>query len=146
MDWDEYYFEHCDTIALKSKDPSTKVGCVIVGEGNGVLSTGFNGFPRGVDDDAARYQNREIKIDLIEHAERNAIYNAARTGIPLKGSRLYVQWLPCHECARAIIQVGIKEVIVGDYETDNLADRWGKSWAVTRLMFAEAGVKLKEQR
>ena len=114
MNWDELFILQASVIAQKSKDPSTKVGCVIVGDGNAVLSMGFNGFPRGINEhDKSRWERPE-KYQWIEHAERNAIYNAARHGINLTGSRLYLNWNPkgiCSDCARALVQVGVKEII-----------------------------------
>jgi len=121
MTWDEYFIRQAMLIAEKSKDPSTKVGCVIVGEDNEILSTGFNGFPRGVEEGkfvklytpiSQRWERPE-KYKWVEHAERNAIYNAARNGIRLKNARAYLNWepVPCSDCARAFIQAGIKEIV-----------------------------------
>ena len=127
MTWDEYFIRQAMLVAEKSKDPSTKVGCVIVGEDNEILSTGFNGFPRGVDEgmhekyigegvkftpNFKRWERPE-KYKWVEHAERNAIYNAARNGIRLKNARAYLNWepIPCSDCARAFIQAGIKEIV-----------------------------------
>ena len=113
MNWDELFIRQADLIAQKSKDPSTKVGCVIVGEGNVVLSMGFNGFARNIEESRSDRWVRPEKYIWVEHAERNAVYNAARHGIKLEGSRLYVNCdlSICADCARAIIQAGIKEVI-----------------------------------
>lgn len=113
MNWDELFIKQAMLIAEKSKDPSTKVGCVIVGEGNVILSLGFNGFPRKVHEQVDGRWVRPEKYIWTEHAERNAIYNAARHGIKLEGSRAYLNWEPnpCSDCTRALIQAGIKEVI-----------------------------------
>jgi dCMP deaminase len=94
-----------------SKDKSSGVGCVVVGRRNTVLSIGFNGFPRGVDDSVPERHYRPIKYQWTEHAERNAIYNAAAIGIPVEGCRLFTQRYPCADCARAIVQAGLAEVI-----------------------------------
>jgi dCMP deaminase len=121
MTWDEYFIRQAMLVAEKSKDPSTKVGCVLVGEDNEILSTGFNGFPRGVEEGkfvklytpiSQRWERPE-KYKWVEHAERNAIYNAARNGIRLKNARAYLNWepIPCSDCARAFIQAGIKEIV-----------------------------------
>ncbi len=126
-DWDTYFIEMAILASTKSKDPSTKVGCVIVSQDHTVLSMGFNGFPRGVaewsDWDALdipgkpkisdRWTKRPEKYQWVEHAERNAVYNAAREGIALKGAKAYLNWAPepCGECARALIQAGIVEII-----------------------------------
>jgi dCMP deaminase len=145
MDWNEYFFNLAEVIKSKSKDPSTKVGCVIVGEDNEIISTGFNGLPIGVAERSDR-QERPIKYLYYEHAERNAIYLGARRGIP-KGSRIYLEWFPCADCARAIIQVGIKEVWIDGrkYNPDipTEADkRWKESIEAARYMFIEAKVKV----
>lgn len=141
--WDKYFLRIVEAVGQKSKDPSTKVGCVIVGEDNQILSTGFNGFPRGVKDRDLRYFNREIKYKYIEHADRNAIYNAARTGIVLKDATMYLPWDPCHACTRAIIQSGIIRVVVANVPvTQDLIDRWGDSWAISSTMLIEADIRL----
>lgn len=113
MNWDELFIKQAELIAQKSKDQSTKVGCVIVGEGNVVLSMGFNGFPRLIDETIPERWVRPEKYVWVEHAERNAIFNAARHGIKLEGARAYMNWepLPCSDCTRALIQAGIKEII-----------------------------------
>ena len=111
MNWDEYYIEGAKWVATKSKDESTKVGCILVSDSNEVLSTGFNGFPRNCNDDVPERHERPLKYDWFEHAERNAVYNAARNGVMLLGSTAYVTHPPCKDCARGLIQAGIKEVI-----------------------------------
>lgn len=128
MDWDELFIRQAMLIAQKSKDPSTKVGCVIVGQDNAILSMGFNGFPRGVqeeiDEQVENYPAwtkvlhperwaRPAKYSWVEHAERNAIYNAARHGIKIAGARAYLNWepQPCADCCRGLIQSGIVEII-----------------------------------
>ena len=110
MNWDELFVKMAHLVSAKSKDPSTKVGCVIVGEGNAVLAVGFNGFPRGVDEtDPARWE-RPVKYDFVAHAEANCVFNAARHGIKLAGATAYLNWepTPCVECTKALIQAGIK--------------------------------------
>lgn len=110
-DWIDYFFNLAKTISKKSKDPSRKIGCVISGPDNEIRSTGYNGFPRNVLELDSRISPRKEKLKWTEHAERNAIYNAARVGIPLKGCKIYIWGLPpCIECTRAIIQSGIVEV------------------------------------
>lgn len=110
--WDEYFMSLCYLVAMRSKDTSTKSGCVIVGPGKEILSTGYNSLPRGMDDSLEERYQRPLKYEFFEHCERNAIYNAARNGVSLLGSTLYVNWLPCMDCARAIIQAGISEVVI----------------------------------
>ena len=98
-------------IACWSKDRSRKVGCVIAGPNNEIRTTGYNGFPRGVNDDVEYRHERPMKYKWTEHAERNAIYNAARNGISISGCTIYVPWYPCMDCARAIVQSGISKLV-----------------------------------
>jgi dCMP deaminase len=158
MNWNEYFFKMIDVIKLKSKDPSTKVGCVITNDENTVISTGFNGFPIGVIDKnindygykrditKERYEDRKMKLMFTEHAERNAIYFASRRGIALEGCKIYITWYPCCECCRAIIQTGIKEIIIDgrNYDEDDKywKERWKESIEVTKIMLKEAGIKI----
>lgn len=113
LSWNELFVLQAALIAQKSKDPSTKVGCIIVNEDNVILSTGFNGFPRGIDENDMSRWKRPEKYYWIEHAERNAIFNAARVGVSLNGARAYLNWepKPCADCTRALIQAGVREVI-----------------------------------
>lgn len=145
-DWEKYFFDICKVVASKSKDPSTKVGAVIVGKDNQILSTGYNGFCRGIKDDINEVPERydkPAKYDFTEHSERNAIYNAARHGIKLDGSKIFVVGLsPCKDCARAIIQCGITEVYAL-IESKETYDRWCTNLNVSNEMFEESGVKLK---
>ena len=146
MNWDELFIMQAAVFAQKSKDPSTKVGCVIVGDDNAVLSMGFNGFPRGINELDKRRWKRPEKYHWVEHAERNAIYNAARNGINLNGARLYLNWEPrgiCADCTRALIQVGIKEVIGPDKPFPGKGA--GKHYSIehAELMLEEAGVRIK---
>ena len=126
-----------------SKDPSRKIGAVAVGSKRQILSTGYNGFPRGIDDNEERLHNRELKYQYVVHAEQNMIYNATYNGISLDGASLYVYGLPiCHECAKGIIQVGIKEVFI---DRKSLLDRpnWYDSYLKSKEMFDEAGIVVK---
>jgi dCMP deaminase len=118
MDWDQYYINMLDAVAVKSKDQSKKVGCIIVGPDNEIRTTGYNNFPRGIKDDIPERHERPAKYLYTEHAERNAIYNAARMGTALLGCRAYISWFPCSPCARALINSGIESIIV-DYRDSN---------------------------
>lgn len=109
INWDTFFMSLVYLVAMKSKDRSTHVGCVVVDDNNTIRSLGYNGFPRGVDDEIEERHDRPAKYLYTEHAERNAVYNA-RTD--LSGCIVYVNFLPCADCARAIIQAGIKEVVV----------------------------------
>lgn len=197
--WDNYFIQMAELIASKSKDPSTKVGCVIVGPDNEIRSTGFNGFPRGVaevglqgvhtptvtskkpgrvkciecnenipvtQDDFDTYMftkqylqvndhfsegevrllddrwERPTKYEYVEHAERNAVYNAARIGTPLAGCRAYLNWepTPCIECTKAFIQSGIAEVI-GPDRPFSLNKDW--KFDVSQTIMAESGLNIR---
>lgn len=199
MNWNSYFIEMAMLVAKKSKDPSTKVGCVIVGPDNEIRSTGFNGFPRGVQEvglqgrhiptviskkpgrvrcvdcdarpevtqeDFDKYLftkeylkvhphfsegevrllddrwSRPEKYEFIEHAERNAVYNAARIGTPLRGCVAYLNWepTPCIECAKAFIQAGIVKVVGPDIPFSSTSDHDWK-FEISCIMLEEAGVE-----
>ena len=139
--WDLRFIELARHISGWSKDPSTKVGCVVVGEDREIRSTGFNGFPRGIDDDAERLADREKKYPLICHAEENAIMHAARIGVSLKDSTAYVTWPPCSRCARSLIQAGIREVVYSSSE--EIPERWIEDFEISTSMLAEANVLVR---
>ena len=140
--WDKRFLDLATHISTWSKDPSTKVGCVVVGEDREIRSTGFNGFPRGIEDDEERLADREQKYPLICHAEENAIMHAARTGISLKGNTAYVTWPPCSRCTRSLIQAGVSEV---GYPADiDIPDRWQDDFATASAMMEEAGVNVRQ--
>ena len=117
--WDEYFMGIAMLAAKRSKDPSTQVGCCIVSQDNIIISTGNNGLPKGCSDDEFPWARvgEETKYPYVVHAELNAVLNA--NGRDLRGSRLYVALFPCNECAKAIIQSGVKEVV---YLSDKYAD------------------------
>jgi len=145
MDWDTYFINMAQLVSLKSKDTSTKVGCVIVGPENQILSTGFNGFPRGVIEDETQplRWERPTKYMFCEHSERNAVFNAARHGIPLRGAIAYLNWIPipCPDCARCFIQSGITTIIGPDRPFAGKGD-WSSIQSVSLPMLNEAGIKL----
>ena len=140
--WDKRFLELAKHISLWSKDPSTKVGCVVVGEDREIRSTGFNGFPRGIEDDDGRLSDRARKYPLICHAEENAIMHAARVGVSLKGNTAYVTWPPCSRCTRSLIQAGIEEVVFPK-ELD-IPDRWQEDFAIAMSMMSEAKVSVRQ--
>ncbi len=118
MNWDEYFINMLDSIAVKSNDPNTKCAAIIIGQNNNIISTGYNGFPRGANDhDKAKWQKPE-KYFWVEHAERNAIYNAALNGTKLESTILYASHFPCIDCARGIVNSGIIRVIVSNKNLD----------------------------
>ena len=140
--WDVRFIELAKHISLWSKDPSTKVGCVVVGEDREIRSTGFNGFPRGIDDTSERLEDRNQKYPMICHAEENAIMHAARIGVSLKGCRAYVTWPPCTRCTRSLIQAGVEEVVYPANLT--IPERWLEDFNLGRQMFDESGVKVRD--
>ena len=138
--WDKYFFEICNVISKKSKDNSTKVGCVIVNSGNSIISTGFNGFPIGVKQIWER-EDRPVKYAFTSHAEENAIAFAARNGHPLLGATLYVNRMrPCTRCTRLIIQSGIKNVKVLEDSPQETLERWKEDNDFAKEMMEEAGI------
>lgn len=151
--WHEYFFDICQVISKKSKDPSTKVGCVIVNTGNSIISTGYNGFPIGVKDNILDFTNDKItkskrynrpqKYLWTAHAEQNAIAFAARNGVSLKDSILYVnRMMPCARCTRLIIQSGIKNIFVLEDTEKDTIERWKQDNQIAYTMLEEANVKI----
>ena len=138
--WDRRFLVMAANIGSWSKDRSAKTGCVLVGPDRLIRSTGFNGFVRGVDDDVAARHERPAKYSWTEHAERNAIYNAAKLGISLNGCTAYINWCPCVDCARAVIQSGIIRVV--GLQPDHSDQKWGADFKLSLEMFAEVGVQL----
>jgi dCMP deaminase len=145
--WDKFWIEEAMHWASKSKDPSTKVGCVIIGPDNEILTGGFNGFPRGVDETIPERWERPAKYKWVEHAERNAVYNASRVGVSLKGSTAYLNWEPnasCADCSRAFAQAGVKEIVGPDipFAGVGAGTHYHLDDCVT-TMLAEAGVTMR---
>lgn len=140
--WQLRFLELADFVAQWSKDPSTKVGAVITDADKRVVSVGYNGFPRGVDDDEARYNDRPLKYKLVCHAERNALDNAP---LDVAGCTMFVSLMPCAECAKSMIQKGIKKVVLRPTPEKFLNYDWESdvyNWKIAKLMFEEAGVEL----
>ena len=137
ISWDEYFMGVSILAAKRSKDPSTQVGACIVDQNNVILTTGYNGFPKGCSDDEFPWdrEGETTKYPYVVHAELNAILNAQ--GKDLNGSKIYVDLFPCNECAKAIIQSGIKEIV---YLSDKYADTPGVK--ASKMLLNAAGVKL----
>ena len=139
ISWDEYFMGVAMLASMRSKDPSTQVGACIVDGENHILSTGYNGFPRGCSDDEFPWEREggfcETKYPFVVHAELNAILNAY--GKNLVGAKIYVSLFPCNECAKAIIQSGIREIVYlsDKYEAED-------STVASKRMLTAAGVKL----
>jgi dCMP deaminase len=126
-------------VAGWSKDPSTKVACVLVKERR-IISTGFNGFPKGINDDINRLMDREEKYELTIHAETNAIITAAIHGVSTNGCSAYITMHPCSRCAAALINAGIKDVYVMSWES--VPSRWIENFILSAKLLKEAGVPL----
>lgn len=138
--WDHRFLAMAKEIASWSKDPSKKIGAVAVSDKGQVLSQGYNGFPRGINDTDRRLHTRAEKYKYVVHAEMNVIYNATYTGVSLDGATLYVVGLPvCSECAKGIIQTGVKRIVMADVEGG--MDRWKESWELSKMMFDEVGIQ-----
>ena len=141
INWDEYFMGVAMLAARRSKDPNTQVGACIVSPENIIVSTGYNGMPKGCSDDEYPWERdgEETKYPYVVHAELNAILNAS--GRDLRGSRISVALFPCNECAKAIIQSGIKEVV---YLSDKYAGT--PMNAASKRMMISAGVKFTQLR
>ena len=140
--WDDTFLEICRVIAKRSKDENTKLGSVIVGPDKEVRSLGYNCFPRDIEDHHPERQSREngYKYLWFSHAERNALDNALRMGTPTLGCTCYVPAHPCADCARGLIQSGIKEVVVA---SDVVPERFRENCTASASMFREAGVLVR---
>ena len=138
ISWETYFMGIAHLSALRSKDPNTQVGAVIVDQEHKVVSIGYNGFPKGCSDDEYPWENEgsslETKYVYVVHAELNAILNSPRS---VKGCSIYVSLFPCHECAKAIIQSGILEIV---YESDKYAS--SESVLASKRMLESARVKM----
>ena len=143
INWDEYFMGIAMLAAKRSKDPNTQVGACIVSQDNIIISTGYNGMPKGCSDDFFPWdrtgEQDQTKYPYVVHAELNAILNA--NGRDLRGSRIYVALFPCNECAKAIIQSGVKEVY---YLSDKYAD--SMATLASKRMMMSAGVKFTQLR
>ena len=147
--WEGYFMDMATFVSSKSKDRSMRCGTVVIGEGNTVLSTGYNGFPRGVDDYNEEYHKRPEKYIWTSHDAQNAVFNAARNGIKLLGSKAYSNAHPCHDCARALVQAGIVEVTIPEKHDDPFYRHgrwtdWEESFSKAREIFKAAHVKVTE--
>jgi dCMP deaminase len=135
-DWDSRFMTLASHISAWSKDPSTKVGAVVVDHMRRVIATGYNGFARGVRDTEERYLDKPTKYRLVVHAELNAILNAV---IQPRGASLYVTMAPCSDCAKAIVQSGLYEVMCPQWRSDG---HWAEDGLSAKLILEEAGVRL----
>ena len=144
MNWVDYFKNIANQVKLKSKDKKTQIGVVIVGKDNEIVSTGYNSFPRGIKDDVDERQERPEKYFWFEHAERNAIYNAARIGVSTKGTTMYLSnWFPCADCARGIINAGITTIYCDRPDTTNKTSSYNESFKRSKEMLLEADVRIE---
>ena len=141
--WDARWLEIAGVVSTWSKDPSTKIGAIAVKDKR-LVSTGYNGFPRGIQDYDHRGNNREEKYKYVVHAEMNCIYNANYHNQSLKGSTMYIVGLPvCHECAKGLIQVGVKRIVTPQQD---IPEKWQQSCGDAHLFFEEVGIKWDQIR
>ncbi len=139
--WDMYFIQIAEVVATRSKDPSTQVGAVLVRNRN-IIATGYNGFPRGVNDNIPERYERPLKYTWTIHAEENCVLSGALHGVPTAGATLYVTPLaPCTRCASAIIQCGVLEVVVPSQSSEN--PRWAEDLAEAARMFQAAKVLVR---
>ena len=142
--WDKRYMELAKQVGTWSKDPSKQIGAVAIGSKGQVLAQGYNGFPRGIDDNESRLNTKETKYKYVVHAEMNLIYNATFNGISLNGSTVYVYGLPvCSECAKGLIQVGVKQIVMSKDSLENSDEKWLESFELTIALLNEAGIHWK---
>lgn len=138
--------EMAELVATWSKDPSTKVGAVIVGSEGRILATGYNGFPRGIEDNESRYNDRHTKLLYVVHGEMNALYNALQHGVDVNGATIYCTFPICSECAKGIIQAGIKKVVIPYFNSITLMTNkphWLEQWKISATFFKEVGIEIK---
>jgi dCMP deaminase len=150
--WDRHFLQLCLDHARMSKDPSTRVGAVVVGPDREIRSAGFNGFPRGIADHVTRLEDRDTKMALVVHGEMNAILAAARVGIPMKGCTMYLAatddggevWggPPCTRCTVEVIQAGISEIVSWPFK--NVPSRWLNDITRAKALLQEAGIVYRE--
>lgn len=136
--WKSRFLSSAFHAADWSRDPSTKVGAVIVApRSKTIAASGFNGFPRGVEDSEERYNDRPTKYSMVVHAELNAIIQA---GNDSDGGWMFCTMFPCNECAKAIIQAGIERILV---PSGTKGERWMESHEIASTMFDEAGITIE---
>jgi dCMP deaminase len=144
MEWTQYFLQIAETVKLKSKDQRTQIGAVIVGEDNEIVSTGYNSFPRGINDDVQERQERPEKYYWVVHAEMNAILNAARIGVSTKDCTMYLTCgIPCADCARGIINAGITKIVCETNGSGAKGALWDEHIQRSLIMFNEANVKVE---
>lgn len=144
--WDEFFMRHVYLVGSKSKDQSTQIGAILVRDGT-LISEGYNGICRKVKDEVVERNERPEKYHWFEHGERNSIYNAARNGIKTLDATMYTNYPPCTDCARSVIQAGIKEIVFhkqwADLWDKIKTEKWKGHDNRTLVMFEEAGITVR---
>lgn len=141
--FDDIFMTQVYLTAMRSSDRNSHIGAVIVNQNNVQVSAGFNGFPRGMDDDNRERQVSPEKYFWMEHAERNAIYNAVRLGVSLIGCKMYTNGIPCMDCARAVVQSGVNELIVDKIWNSGNSEKWEEHAKRSLQLFEETGVRVR---
>lgn len=136
LSWEDSFINQTLLVAMRSPDPSTKCGAIIVSADNRVIASGYNGLPRGMDNDI-EWDDKKLKLSLIVHAELNALLNCKED---VTGCTMYVNWHPCHECAKAIVQSGIKKVCY--LKTSHNYGSWQESFTTSAKMLMDCGVEV----
>lgn len=145
--WDRYFLKLAIVVSMKSKDRSTKCGCIVVGPDRSIKSTGYNGFPPGVDDNNESRHERPEKYFWTDHAEQTAVGFAAKHGTSLHGCTAYVTGPPCADCARALARAGIKRVVIPlkhNFRARMNSEQWKDHVRVTSELFSELGILYEE--
>ena len=144
-EWHMYFMNMLPAIASRSKDPDTQIGCLIVGTDKGIRTSGYNSFPRGIRDDVPERFIRPVKYRWMHHAERSAMDAAARTGVALLGSTMYISRIPCINCEPGVVNVGIREVIYdscAQAKWITTTPQYAEDYIDVTTMFTEAGILL----
>jgi dCMP deaminase len=140
--WDIRFVRIAKEVAEWSKDPSTQVGSIAV-KNRKIIATGYNGFPKGVKDAPRDLYDREMKLKLTVHAEKNMIYNAVEHGVKLEGSTVYIWGLPtCEECWKGLVQVGVSRVVMPDIEFNG--GKWKEGCKFAKKYMEDVGIEVKE--
>ena len=140
MSWNDRWMQVADLVSTWSKDRSRQTGAVIVDDRNVLVSIGWNGFPRGVNDDVDARHERPVKYKFTVHAETNSLFNAAANGISTFGCTMFLSWYPCSDCAKGIVQSGIKRLVC--LEPDWADAIWAEDFSITKTMLSEGGVEV----
>ena len=136
--WDARFLRIAEEVRSWSKDPGTTVGCVLVKDRR-ILATGYNGFPASLSDHLPLYEDRDYKLAVVVHAEKNALFNAAKNGANTESCTAYVTFPPCSQCAAALIQAGVSLVVCPN--PSESPDRWKANFKIASDILSEAGVK-----